>query len=160
MSISTIDIIFIALIVIFTVRCAIKGFVSELLSMAAIVLGLLAALFFYTKGGDFIRGKIMPDVKIIPEVLGFIALFLIVFIVVKIIEKLLKDIIEGIKLTTVDRVIGILFGIIEGVVVVSLVLFIITIQPVFDSQKLLENSFFAKMIVPFITSRGGAYPVI
>ena len=102
----------------------------------------------------------MPNVKIIPEVLGFIALFLIVFIVVKIIERLLKDIIEGIKLTKVDRFIGIFFGIIEGIVVVSLVLFIITIQPVFDSQKLLENSFFAKMIVPFITSRGGAYPVI
>ena len=148
---SAIDIAFAALILIFIVRCSLRGFISELLSMASIVLGLLAALYFYRKGGEFVRVKFMPETKIIPEIISFIVLFLIVFILVIILETLLKEIIEGIRLGKVDRFLGIIFGFLEGMIVVCLALFIISIQPLFDPGPLLENSFFADLLLPFIT---------
>jgi membrane protein required for colicin V production len=153
MSVAAIDIIFIALIVIFTVRCSLRGFVGELLSMASVVLGLLAALYFYKTGGEFVRVKFMPNLKIIPEVIAFLSLFLIVFICIKILESILKDIIEGIRLGKADRFIGIFFGLLEGIIVVSLVLFVLSIQPLFDPRSLLENSFFANLLLPFITGQ-------
>jgi len=156
MNISAIDIIFIALILIFTVRCAIKGFISELMSMASVVLGLLAALYFYNKGGEFIRIKFLPDVKILPEIIAFIVLFLIVFAAIKILEALLRDIVEGIKLGGADRILGIFFGIAEGIVVVSLILFILRIQPLFDPASLFENSYFAEILLPLITGIGSS----
>jgi membrane protein required for colicin V production len=156
MNFAVIDIIFIALIVIFTVRCALKGFVSELMSMASIVLGLLSALYFYKKGGEFIRIKLMPDLKIIPEITAFIALFLIVFVTVKILEALLKEIIEGVRLGSADRFLGILFGMAEGLVVVSLVLFLFSVQPLFDPRPMLEKSLFADILMPFITGSAKA----
>ncbi|GHV94151.1 colicin V biosynthesis protein [Spirochaetia bacterium] len=155
MNFAVIDIIFIALIVIFTLRCALKGFIGELMSMASIVLGLLAALYFYKNGGGFIREKFMPELQIIPEIIAFIALFLIVFITIKILEAVLKGIIEGIRLGTADRFLGIFFGLVEGIIVVSLVLFVISIQPLFDPKPVLEKSFFAKMLLPLITGNGG-----
>ncbi len=151
---SAIDIAFVALIVIFIVRCSLRGFVSELLSMASVVLGLLAALYFHLKGGVFIRERFMPGMKVLPEIIAFVLLFLIVFVVVKILEALLKQIIEGIRLGKLDRFLGIVFGLIEGVVVVCLVLFIIDIQPLFDARQLLAKSFFASYLMPFITGRG------
>jgi len=151
MNIAPIDIVFVLLIILFTVRCAIKGFISELMSMASVVLGLLASLYFYKKGGEFIRDKFMPDLELLPEVIAFIALFLIVFIVVKIIESMLKEIIEGIRLGGADRFLGVIFGIGEGIVVVSLLLFLFSIQPLFDHEPLLANSFFAQLLLPFIT---------
>ena len=159
MSLAAIDIIFIALIIIFTVRCAIKGLISEIMSMASIVFGLLAALYFYKNGGEFVRIKFMPDMKVIPEIIAFAALFLIVFITIKILEIMLKEIIEGIRLGGVDRFLGIFFGAAEGIVVISLVLFLLRIQPLFDPGSLLANSFFAKMLLPLITGSGSLVSV-
>ena len=155
-----IDIIFVVLIVIFMIRCAIRGFVSEFMSVASVVLGLLAALYLFRNGGEFIRSSFMQgDVWHFPEVIAFIAIFVIVFIVIKIIGSLLNDIIEGIRLGGLDRFLGIFFGIAQGLVVVSLVLFVLRIQPVFDPEPLLYNSLFAERILPLITGIRGSLGV-
>jgi len=135
------------------IRCYLKGFISELLSMAAIVLGLLASLFFFKNGADFIREKFLPNVKVIPEILAFIALFIIVYIIIKLFEKLLKDVIEGIRLKGVDHFLGIIFGFLEGIVVICLILFILRIQPLHALSALLKDSFFADKLLPLIFER-------
>jgi membrane protein required for colicin V production len=153
--IAVIDIVFLALIIIFAVRGWVRGFIGEFLSMAAVVLGLLAAFFFYRNGAVFIRERFMPTLNFIPGILAFIAIFLIVFIVVKILERLLHDIVEGIMLGTVDHFLGIVLGLAEGVIVTALVLFVFSIQPLFDPASVFQNSVFARFMLPFIT--GGAY---
>jgi len=151
LSFSVLDFIFIALVLLFIIRCYLKGFISELLSMAAIVLGLLASLFFYKNGGEFLRERFWPEMKTIPEILAFIALFLIVFVVVKLLEVMLKGIINGIRLGGADRFLGIIFGFAEGLAVISLILFVLRIQPLFDPSSILSESFFANLLLPLIT---------
>jgi membrane protein required for colicin V production len=152
-NVSVIDVIFILLTALFALRCYLKGFISELLSMAAVVLGLLASLFFYKNGAEYLRARYWPDLKTIPEVIAFVALFLIVFIIVKLLEAMLKGIIHGIQLGGADRFLGIFFGIAEGIAVVSLVLFVLRIQPLFDPSSILSDSLFARLLLPFITGR-------
>ncbi|MDR1839469.1 MAG: CvpA family protein [Treponema sp.] len=153
MEISVIDVIFILLLILFVVRCYLKGFVSELFSMAAVVLGLLASLFFYKNGGEYLRSRFWPELKLIPEVIAFISLFLIVFIVIKLLEIMLKGIINGVKLTGADRFLGIFFGMAEGIVVISLVVFVLRIQPLFDPSSILSESVFARLLLPLITGQ-------
>jgi membrane protein required for colicin V production len=150
MGIAGIDIVFLVLIGISFLRCAARGFISELLSMAALIFGLLFAIFFYRNGALLVREWFMPNVKIVPEIIAFVALFIIVYIVVKIIEMTLKSIIEGIQLGGLDRLLGAVFGIIEGIIVVCLILFLISIQPFFNPEPVLEKSIFAKFLLPFI----------
>jgi len=152
-SFSAIDFIFIGLIALFMIRCFLKGFVSELLSMAAVVLGLLTALFFHKNGGEFLRSQFWPGLNVIPEIAAFIILFVIVFLVVKIIEKMLINIIDNVSLSGVNSFLGLVFGMVEGIVLVSLVLLLLKIQPLFDSSSLLANSFFARLILPLITGK-------
>jgi len=152
-NLAIIDVVFILVILVFVVRCAIRGFVSEVMSMAAIVLGLLASLYFFKIGGAFVCEKYLPENPVISEIIAFIVLFLVVFLIIKILERILKDIIEGIKLGKADRFLGIVFGLIEGIIVVSLVLFVINILPFLDSGKFLGNSFFAKIILPLLTEK-------
>lgn len=154
MNFQIIDFIFIALIGLFMIRCYLKGFVGEFFSIAAVVLGFLAALFFYKNGGEYLRAQFMPEIKIIPEILAFIALFLIIFLVIKLLEILLKEIINGISLSGADRVLGIIFGFVQGVAVVSLILFVLNIQPLFDPKIILSESFFADLLLPLITGNG------
>jgi membrane protein required for colicin V production len=148
---TVIDFIFVALVLIFIIRCYLKGFISELFSMAAIVLGILASLYFYKNGGEFLRNRFMPEMKTIPEILAFIALFLIVFLVIKLLEIMLKGIINEIKLGGADRFLGIIFGFAEGLAVISLILFVLRIQPLFDPSSILSDSFFARLLLPLIT---------
>ena len=150
MSFSIIDIAFLGLIGLFMIRCYLRGFVSELLSMAGIVLGLLASLFFYKNGGEFLRNQFWPEVENIPEIAAFVILFVIVFLIVKLLERMLINIIDEVSLTNADSFLGIFFGFAEGVVVVSLVLFIMRIQPLFDPSEILADSFFARLILPLI----------
>jgi membrane protein required for colicin V production len=153
MNVSVLDAIFVLLIVVFVLRCYVKGFVSELLSMSAIILGLLAALFFYKNGADYLRAKFWPDLKTIPEIVAFVALFLIVFIINKLLDVTLKGIIQGIKLSGADKFLGVVLGLAEGIAVISLVLFLLRIQPLFDPSSLLQDSIFARFLLPLITGR-------
>jgi len=150
MNIAIIDIVFLGIIAIFSLRCAIRGFVSELLSMAALIFGLLSAIFFFRKLAPIVRERFMPGIRALPEILSFVALFLAVFATIKLIELLLKEIIEGIQLNGPDHFLGFIFGFAEGVLVVCLLLFLITIQPLVHSGLILQGSFFADLLLPFI----------
>jgi membrane protein required for colicin V production len=151
MNVSVIDIVFLLLIILFIIRCYLKGFVGEVFSMAAIILGILSSLFFYKNGGEYLRNTFWPGLKVIPEIIAFIALFIIVFIAIKILELIFKGIIERVKLSGMDRFLGSIFGLAEGIAVVSLVLFILKIQPLFNPSSILSDSVFANFLLPLIT---------
>jgi membrane protein required for colicin V production len=149
MNFAAIDIIFIVLALILIVRCALRGFIAELMSMASVVLGILGGIFLYRSGAAFIRARFL-DVKILPEMLAFLALFLIFFLAVKFLEKLLQDIISGVNMRGVDRFLGIIFGLVEGALLICVVLFLLSVQPLVEPDRLLEGSFFARLFLPMV----------
>jgi membrane protein required for colicin V production len=146
------DIVFAVLILILMIRSALRGFIGELLSWASAALGLLTGFFLYKNGAAFLREKFFGDLQVLPEVLAFIALFLIVFVAIRILEAILKDIIQRINLGGVDRVLGLIFGLLEGLLVVSLLLFLLSIQPLFPPERVLGNSIFARFLLPLIAA--------
>jgi membrane protein required for colicin V production len=164
-----IDYVFIGLILLLVIRCTLRGFISEFMTLASLALGVLCSLFLYRSGAAFLRarglevftGKIPPLiqkllpalVRNIPEILSFVLIFIVVFILVKLVEYLLTDIVERINLGAVDRFLGFLFGLAEGIMVTSLVLLAFVLQPVFDAGPLLEGSFFAELLLPILTRR-------
>ncbi|MCL2410369.1 MAG: CvpA family protein [Treponema sp.] len=155
---NVLDVVFILLILLLMIRCFLKGLISEVSSMAALVFGLMASLLFFNSGADFLRDNFWPELEIVPEVIAFIALFLVVFILVKILEMLLKGVVHGLALGGVDKFLGLIFGFAEGIVLTGLILFVLSIQPLFDSSELLKNSFFANLLLPLIT--GGVENII
>jgi len=148
---SILDVVFISLIGLLMIRAYLRGFVTEIFSMAGIVLGLYAAVFFYKNGAVFIRNRFWPDLQIIPEIVSFICLFLIVLIIVKLLEKILNDIINRISLTGANSVLGLLFGLIEGIILVSLIVLVLNlIKPYLDTSGILSSSFFARLLSPLV----------
>lgn len=151
---AVVDLIFLAIIAIFSIRCWIRGLVSELMSMAALIFGLLAAVFLFRKAAYLVRDLLMPNVKAFPEIISFVIIFLIVFGVIKMLEAMLKGIIEGIKLNGIDRFLGLIFGFAEGLLIVCLLLFLINIQPFVYPGPILQKSFFAQLFLPLIMGEG------
>ena len=145
-----IDLVFLILIVITMIHGYVRGFVQELFSWAALILAIGAAVFLYPQGGAFIRGKIMENVRYVPEILAFIAIFLIIMILVRMIEHILKDVITGAKLGGVNKLLGAVFGLLEGFAFTMLILFILAVQPFFDASGIIGESIFAQILLPVV----------
>lgn len=145
---NALDWILAAIIALLAVRCFIRGFVAEVLSVAAFAGGLLAALLLYRPAGAFVKERL--GVTAAPEVLGFVGVFIIAFALVKIIEHLVREGLEAANLERADRILGLVLGAAEGLIVASLILIIISVQPLFDAKKFLEQSLFARNILPII----------
>lgn len=152
MNIATIDIVFGCLVLILVVRCALRGFIEEFMSMAAVVLGALCAILLFKQGAAYLEKRF--DLPLPAELPAFVLLFLIAFVIVKILGKVLDDIIDRVNLESLDRVFGALFGLAEGLLVVSVFLFILSIQPLFDSAPLLEGSLFSRYLLPLVAEAG------
>ena len=101
---NALDYVLFAIIAIAALRCWFRGIIGEVLSMAAVVGGLLAGIFFYRAVGAWISG--LYPLGNLEVVVGFVAAFALVFIVVKIIERSLRSVLENLNLDILDREIG------------------------------------------------------
>lgn len=153
---NTLDWIFVVILAILGIRCMAKGFVAEILSVASILAGLLAGLLLYKSAGElFVSWGLSSQPAALPGILGFAAAFLAAFLLVKLVERLLKEGIEEAELGGIDRFLGLILGLAEGLVLISLVLVIMSlIEPAFKSvlgyAKLLSGSAFARFILPIV----------
>jgi membrane protein required for colicin V production len=156
MEYAVIDIVLLILLILLTIRGFIRGFVSEFFSLGAPALGILGAFLFYKNGAEFLRTRYFQDMRHIPEVLAFIAIFITVFLICKIVQKIIVDVVSGMNLSFLDKALGAVFGLMEGILVASFVLLIIHIQPLFEPSAVLQGSIFAGIILPLVieTSRG------
>ena len=138
---TVVDIVLLVLLAIIVLRAGLRGFVEEATGVAWIVLGFLFSFSFFKQGAAFIRTKALHDVQYIPEVLAFLALFFIAFVAIKIIGSMLKEIIER------TQALGFIFGFFKAAVLIAALIFLIRIQPVFDSETLLKDSVIARLFI-------------
>jgi len=147
--VQTLDLIFVILIGLLVLRGFLKGFTGEFFSIASVTLAVIAAVLFFKNGAAFLRPRYF-QMEILPEIIAFLAIFIVVFIAGKILEHIVKDIIEHLNLHTVDKVLGLFLGLAEGFALIVVVLFVLKNQPLFDPVPLFINSFFARLLLPFI----------
>ncbi len=145
---NTIDYIFLAIIGVLSIRGTFRGFITELLSMAALILGLAAAVMF-SKAGSHVLEKIWGTSGW-NQVVSFLFIFIVVYAIVKFFENVLHNLFINLDLEKLDRALGFFLGFGEGILVTLIILFILNWQPFFDLHDLVKNSFFAKMLLPLL----------
>ena len=150
MSFATIDIVFAILIAALAVRGAIRGFVAEFGSVAALFLGLGGAIALYKSVAALI-GKWF-GVSLWNPLIGFLVVFLLIYLVVKALERLLAALFDKLDLERLDRAIGLFLGLAEGLLLVGVLLVLLNWQPFFDIRGLLGDSLFARMLSPLLPS--------
>jgi membrane protein required for colicin V production len=144
------DMFFILLIVAAAVRGALKGFVAELASVAALVLGIWGAVAF--------SGHLLPALQkylgdsLWNRLIAFLIIFLAIYIAVKLAELLLHRLFENLNLFRLDQVLGFFLGAGEGLLATVLLLYLLRWQPLLDTRHLLADSFFARLLLPLVFS--------
>ena len=149
-NIPVIDMIFLILIVLMVIRVYFRGFIVEVFSWATLIVSIWGAVLLHSAGAAIIRNRIMQNVEFIPEVIAFGAVFIVIMLFFKMLEHILKDVVTGAKLGGVNKFLGAIFGLVEGLTLVALILFVLTIQPLFDATNIILNSIFAEILLPII----------
>ena len=92
----------------------------------------------------------MENVRYVPEILAFLAVFLLVTLLLKMIERILKDVVKGANLGSVNKVLGAVFGLVEGIALTAIILFVLSVQPFANVTRMLEESIFAQILLPLL----------
>ncbi len=122
------DIVLIVLFVSSAAAGVAKGFAKQVVGLIAAVLGFLLALWFYGSAGAFLLPYVSH--RRIANFLGFLAIFVAVGILGAIIGKLLSMALKWAGLSWLDRLLGVVFGMIRGLVfAIALVLALLAFTP-------------------------------
>lgn len=146
MSLAIIDYIFIAAVLIALIVGLVKGFLSRLISLGGLILGIIVAGQFSAIVSDWMASLIEAEAT--RNLVAYIVCIVVVFIIVSIIGKALKKVVTSVKLLkSLDRILGavlsvgivyIIFGFIF--VVVNIETEIVLLQYIFDALETLMPS--------------------
>ena len=148
MQVNPLDIVLIVIIAAGGIRCAFKGFIAEIMSFAALILGVVAAVFFSKMGAGLIDRYV--GFSNWNQIIAFLIIFILAYLIVKLLEGILHRIFDKIHLDRLDRVLGFFLGLFEGGVAVMLIVYIMEVQPIFDLRALLESSFMSRFVLEII----------
>lgn len=136
---SMVDIAIIAIILVSLGVGLFRGFVREVLSLASWIVALWAAYTYARPGGVFFEPYIHQP--LLRAVAVFAVIFVMVLIAASFLGYLLSRLLPLSGISGVDRLLGMLFGVGRGVIVVALLLLTaifmdVTTQPWWQSSQL------------------------
>jgi len=121
---SVADWIILAFLVFSVIGAAMEGFFHEAFHLAGLVLGYLLAAWEYERVANWLA----PYVKTpwVGEIAGFLIIFFAVLIVAGIAGRIARWAMKKAGLSSIDRFLGALLGLLRGVLVVAIVLTVMT----------------------------------
>jgi membrane protein required for colicin V production len=100
-----------------------KGLVSELASLAALVLGIWGAIEFSYITSDFLTENFSLETEYL-NIISFIVTFIVIVILVHIVGSAVNKFIEVAMLGFLNKAAGLVFGILRSALVLSIVLLV------------------------------------
>jgi len=125
-----------------------RGLVLELASLIGLILGIYIAIHFSYYTEDFLRDTFNLAGKYMP-VVSFIITLVVVILVIYLIGKVIEKLIDLVALGFFNKLLGLIFGLLKGALLVSVLLFVIN---AFDTNE--------RLIKPHVKENSLLYPPI
>ncbi|HPC36410.1 MAG TPA: CvpA family protein [Candidatus Marinimicrobia bacterium] len=112
--------------------CVFLGLRSGLIKSAFKLIGLLLAGLtasrYYYIGGKLIAGLFNLS-EGVQAVIGFVIVFIVVFLFFELLASMLRSLLRALKLVWVDRIGGMLFGFLEGAIIMIGIVWVLNVYP-------------------------------
>lgn len=99
-----------------------KGFIRDIFSLIAVIIGVVAAFIGYPWAAGYLSAIVPAGPP--ANILGFALILLSVSIAVSVLGVVISKAIAGADLSAYDRIAGACFGLIEGIVIASIIVVI------------------------------------
>jgi len=147
------DLLIIVVLAVSVVSAFVKGFFVEVFSLAGLILGLFFAAANYGAFAPWVLRVVVNHE--VANLIAFLLIALLVMLLAGVAGRLLRGLLRGVGLGFVDRLLGAVFGLVKGCVVVTLVLMgIVAFLP---RQAWLDSSRLAPV---FLTAAHGGSHVV
>jgi len=122
-----VDYLIIGIIILSSGISIVRGFIKEVLSLASWAISFWVALTFYPHVATLLVDYIStPSIRLFT---AFFSLFLVTLILGALINHLISQLVEKTGLTGTDRALGVMFGIVRGVAIVTLLVLLAGTTP-------------------------------
>lgn len=140
------DAICLLLIIGFSFWGLIRGFIREAFSLGGIILGVFLGMSLNAGFGAIISPLLGVEADM-GQILAFIIIFLLVSLLVNWLGLLVKKAVKFVLLGWLDRLLGLAFGFIKGVLIASVVCFLLVALPIPDMDKHVEESKVGPLVI-------------
>jgi membrane protein required for colicin V production len=129
-----VDLIIAVVLLGFAIRGFMRGFLRELLALVGLFLGLWIALLKFAPLGEWLQHR-FPLTEPLPFHMAFLVIFLSVASVASMVGYLLQRATKGLLIGWLDAIVGLGFGSIKGVMILTVLLFLLAHLPLADSVR-------------------------
>lgn len=117
------DVVLAAVVLVSVIAAARKGFIWELISLGGVVVGLILAALYYRRSAVWFQDLMQSHEVALGA--GFLAIFLGTLLAAGLVSALLRKIVKTVGIQWADRLLGVAFGLIRGLVVDCILLLIL-----------------------------------
>lgn len=139
-----------------------EGFLMELFSFVAIVLGVFGGFKLMGEGMILLQNHFNADRKVLPYI-SFVVIFLVIVIVVNLLGKMIKHSIDKSFLGKMDQLMGLILGGVKTLFLLSVVIWIIDSLEIHLKSEWTESSwlypFTAQLAPKFAAWAGDFIPI-
>lgn len=137
-SISTLDWMIIAVVVLSTLLSLKRGFVKEVMSLVTWVVAFIVAVKFTSPLQTLLVDQVQNDQ--IRYVVAFIALFIATLVLGALVNFVLGSLVQATGLSSTDRIIGMLFGFVRGGLIVVAFISLLSLSPAIEKSDMWKSS--------------------
>ncbi|MRT94438.1 CvpA family protein [Ancylomarina sp. 16SWW S1-10-2] len=98
-----------------------KGFIYEAATLAALILGVYGAIHFSDFTAEVIQDTFKYESQYM-EYISFIVTFIVIVIGINLIGRIIDKLVEAVALGFVNRLFGLAFGLLKGVILLSIII--------------------------------------
>jgi membrane protein required for colicin V production len=155
---NAIDIVFLILFLWAAWKGFKRGLVIELASLAALVLGIYAALNFSTYAAGVLEKYVEMDPYWL-NILSFSLTFLLVMVAVIFLGKMLEKVVKLVMLGLINKLLGLVFSVLKTAMVLSVLIFLFNLidhdKRIYPEEKRQDSRLFAPVeaLVPELLQR-------
>jgi len=143
----SLDLILTIIIILFACLGLFRGFIAEFFSIFGFLIALILSKYFTPLVINFAHVDTTHTNFV---VVLYCIVFIVIYCILALIEKFLRVIIKVVLLGWLDRVLGGVFGLFKGLLIVLLIVLVLMAMATSNNscQKLVENSFYVKGVLP------------
>ncbi|PKL03062.1 MAG: colicin V production protein [Spirochaetae bacterium HGW-Spirochaetae-9] len=130
-----------------------RGFAMEFSSRAGFLVGFVVALVFARLGASLVSDTF--DLPILwSTLIAFIVFFIIGYVLMMMVGSLLDRTLDAMGLDWLDRLLGMVLGVVEVVVVVAFIVYLLELQNVVNLDAYLDPSVITSRFIRPLTPKG------
>lgn len=147
-SVGVVDIVIFAVCMISAVVSCIRGFVTEFSHMGGLIAGFLVGIMFTSSLTVRLAEVISVSLPLwCLSLIAFVILTLIGYLVIRLLGNAVETIVDSFHLGAIDNILGFFWGLLSALFFLSVIIYVLSLQTVFDLTNLFSSSVFISRVI-------------